>query len=507
MKTTKTKTRKKIAPRKQGKGKVLKMRSWMKYHSAFTLLLFAIYATMGVFGGFDVLGNDLKQKYAEAATTISAIVIAQPEVPEVTVVSACSAENVQEAQISWTDSVATNNFDVYKDGELLVSGLVATSFIDTMVDAESTYVYRVQANNDNGVVQSQDASVTIARCSDSPPPIIPVVSLVSFDGKDAIFSNNLLTSNRSPKITGTTNIPNAKVQIKVFPGPIVSSTTHANSNGSWDYTVPMQLGYGHYYFQITSTNPNNHNMTKTIDRSFEIAALSTPSEKKHTTHSHKNSAGVIISPSNGNGSNLPNNDNENNEENNNGNEEGSNHGEQGASFSAEVFVNNKDGKVYSSQSLDIGVSLKGDYQKNLLNMLNVKYEILNANGEIVFSENSQQQIFNGRLQKNVNVPANLPFGKYVIRIMIQQGEIVITGDGRFLFEEKPIINLGGGTMLTYSQLISNLGWVVLVGLFSMIVLSIMFILEYHVLNKGILTVAEENLLGRGLITKGKGVPR
>lgn len=141
------------------------MRSWLKIHSVFTLTLLLFYVACGVFGGFDVLGNDLKAKVAWAAgSTISVTVNALPGQPMVSSNETCVAD-VSTIDLNWIGSEGATSFAVVRDGLTLASGFVSPAFTDSNVIAGVDYSYVIKASGAGGDSFSDPLLATAKDCT------------------------------------------------------------------------------------------------------------------------------------------------------------------------------------------------------------------------------------------------------------------------------------------------------------------------------------------------------
>ncbi|MDD5397239.1 MAG: hypothetical protein PHW24_04245 [Candidatus Moranbacteria bacterium] len=493
---------------KKAKKQKIKMNIWMRLHAAFTIFLLVSYLALGAFGGFGMLGDDLKGKYAWAAdTTIGVFVDALPGRPVISATASCSA-NVSIVSLSWTQSEGATIYSVTRNGMPLVSGFQTMSYEDNTVIGGQNYSYVVTASGSSGDSVSDPVVVRASDCLVIEKPD-PTLTLVSFDGKEYVSGNTLATKNKMFKITGTTNMPNASIQIKTMPGPIFVSTLQSNINGYWEYYLPAELAVGSYNFVVMAADPDNFLRNVTQNYAFQILKqdevipvppVPTPVPTAPTTTDDNGGGGHKNKSSNDGQTKSPAIVQENQNKGNIG---------QGAAVEVgSLAIKLKRDEVFRTQDLQMTIIFGGlekllSDQKNKL--LDLKYEILDAKGKVVFSNEGSEKIFGNKLQKAIHVPEEFPNGHYKIRISTTKEGKLISAENSFVFVELPIFNLGGGIMITYSKLISQIGWLLILAMLLLIFMLLMFLLEYYKYKQALTTVAEDSLAKRGMFSRRKGV--
>ncbi len=130
----------------------------------------------------DAAGNSSAQSSAVSVTTPQAPDTTAPTVPANLV---GSASDQTHANLSWsasTDNVGVTGYEVYRNGALLPSGGLATTYTDSSVSAATTYSYSVSAQDaaGNRSLQSSPVSVTTPQNPVAPPPL-PLNTLIVGD--------------------------------------------------------------------------------------------------------------------------------------------------------------------------------------------------------------------------------------------------------------------------------------------------------------------------------------
>jgi hypothetical protein len=492
---------------KKKKKKKLKMKSWMKFHAAFTICLLLFYVALGtVGGGLSMLGNDLKGKVAAADTTISAIIDAQPGKPILSALTSCLG-NTSIVNLTWTGSDGATSNIIKRDGDTLASGFQDMFYDDATVLDGYDFSYVVTASGASGTATSDPLIMKAKDCGNAPLPD-PLITLVSFDGKGVAPGQSLSTTRNTFKITGTTNMPNAHMQIKTLPGNIFNSTLNANSTGYWEYYLPGQLAIGTYSFEIKATDDNVAARNVTQNYPFQIVRESGGGGDDDDHHHGGNNSssttivtsGITQTPQGDGGStNTPGDQNTTPEENVTQSPDVSN-------GSITIQLKNKDGKVYRSQDMLMLMTFDG-MDRLLANegKINLKYEIIDEKGVIAYTGTVAEKITANKLDKTIHIPENLSIGNYKIRVSVLSGGKTWSGESDFSFAEMPIVNFGGGITMTYSELVNEAGWVAVVAAMLLLIFGSMFILEIYFFEKAIMTVAEDSLIKGGIISIRKGV--
>lgn len=502
------------------------MSSWMRTHAVLTFCLLMAYVILGTFGGVDILKNDLSQKYAWAAgANIGVFVDGLPGKPAMIGVAACESK-ISTVNLSWIGSEGATSYSINRNGELLASDFQSMSFKDSAVLNLSDYVYSVTAFAAGGQAISDDFVISTKDCETLSLPS-PVAGLISFDGKEILQGIAPITTNGMFKVTGTSNISNANIQIKTLPGPIFISTLQANENGYWEYYLPEQLKIGSYDFQIIVTDPEKPIRSATEYYPFQIvkdvvtpipviainvnssgdngSSSDSSSNKKHTNNVQSGTA--TNAPSVGSSQvELPGALTENQASQLSGNAQKA---IQGETASIVVTLKNKNNKVYRNQDAQVEILL--NHKERLTDVsfsgaLNLKFEILDKKNTVVFSSESVEKINGSQLEKNIHVPERIADGDYVIRVSLIDGNVILSGEGAFIFDDMPIINFGGGITATYKQFTDEIGWVAIVSATLSLFFGFMFVIEFYFFKESIFTVDEYNLSVRSMISVRKGVP-
>jgi len=140
----------------------------------------------------------------------------------------------------------------------------------------------------------------------------------------------------------------------------------------------------------------------------------------------------------------------------------------------------------------------------------VKYIILDDQGQQQSSALSDAMLHAGEvLSKNINVPTYFKSGQYSIRAEIIIGQYDVSRVNNFSVLPLPLVNLGGGIVATYPEILSQIGTISLWLLICLLIWLLLFSREYWLYLHAIRHITENNLAKTGLFgkPKGKGVSR
>ena len=478
MKNKKTKKRKKTARNKSPRGKKRlkyrkKLKRLAKIHSTLTVLFLIGYFIFGLLMGPGFFQNDLGNKYAWAATTLTTLNIHLAGPPVKPIVAAATGCDVTSpyVELSWNSTNDTDNYDVYRSGLPLVSGITDTSYKDEGVNASTTYTYYVVANGPYGSTASDGINATTGECG--APILQPSCTIITIDKINATNLTNIpKITDRTPKFTGTTNIPLAEMRFEIYTGPNIVVSSVANANGYWSFQVPAKLDYGLHRIYVTATDPNDALRFKVATLDFRIIHKGEEEEGK------KAPAKISV---------------QQNQENGLANQEK-------APFALQLEVENKDGWVYGGSDLITKLTLTKFRDFKEVGRT-VKYEVIDASGRVVLEKDVPQLLRDGEsFYETINIPGYLKEGTYTIRAETQADQFLIRAENTFEIKEKPVFNLGGGLIITYPVIVSSLGTLSLAFLLILLIFLLLLAREYWLSLKAVIEVDEKELGRDGFIS-------
>ncbi len=221
------------------------------------------YVLMGLFLGPTFLLSDVQNKYEALADTVTrtltvfAEVLAPPVKPIVTVSDSCPI-GVLSVVLEWPNDRGSFSYDVFRDGAPLVTGLPQPSYSDTAVLPNTPYSYRVVAHGPMGSGIAESDAVLVTTPADCESLLLPQIQIMTLgESNVSLVSTIQYTGNLQPLITGTTNKPEATVDVSLVGGQqsmYASFTT--NTNGYWEWPLPEAMTVDtSYLLTATVTDP------------------------------------------------------------------------------------------------------------------------------------------------------------------------------------------------------------------------------------------------------------
>ena len=115
----------------------------LKNHFLLTAAIIAFYISLGYVSGWDLLAGDLKNKKQVAGSTVSALmrIIGPPVTPVLNGNSLCSVENEPYIRLNWNADPDADEYDLYRNKELLMTGITDNFFSDPSVSKNKKYTY------------------------------------------------------------------------------------------------------------------------------------------------------------------------------------------------------------------------------------------------------------------------------------------------------------------------------------------------------------------------------
>jgi hypothetical protein len=190
----------------------------------------------GSSGVVDQAGNPLSNDVSWSFTTAAAADVTPPSAPLALTASARPTQ-VDLSWIAATDNVGVTGYAIYRNGALLTTSGVVTSYSDTTITSATTYTYTVRARDAAGNLSAPSNLATVAT---------PSTLLFSDD-----FESGALT--RWTKVLGL-----ATQQQEVYAGNYAARAT-STGPASWAYQQLSATQNELYYrvrFKIVSQGPN-----------------------------------------------------------------------------------------------------------------------------------------------------------------------------------------------------------------------------------------------------------
>ena len=170
-----------------------------------------------------------------------------------------------------------------------------------------------------------------------------------------------------------------------------------------------------------------------------------------------------------------------------------------APFNLKLEVENKDKAVYTGSDLAVNLSVVKQRDFGEGNDL-VRYKIIDSQGNTVLESEETFRLEEGEIyRKNIRLPVYLSAGRYIVRAETEKEGYLISAQDSFEGREKPVLNLGGGVIITYPQLVSSVGYVLIFLLLLLILFLLLTAREYWLTKQARFFVDEEELGRDGYI--------
>lgn len=461
------------------------LRKLLRIHTVLTGFFLGAYL---LFAFFDpgLLSYDLRQKYhalADDTIAITATVLGSPEQPVVTATAQCnSTTGVLSVVLDWADDTNTYTYDIDRDNLPLVTGLTTSGYTDLNVIVATTYEYVVTANGPMGPGFAVSAPIMVTTPSECViTAAAPSVSILSFDGRglDA-YDGKPTVSNHRPVFSGTTTISNAIVQMVIGPKDSLIAQLLANSNGYWEWRPPTKLVSGTQTFTVTAIDPD--------DARQASASLQFAIEKKDNEGGGADDAAVsVLVP-------VALNDRV--------------QSDQKSLLEFSVLMQNDQKTVSPGQAVDFVAFITHIAEQYHNTTIPFRFSIVDEDGVVVVSLTHDELLNRERqIRKQLDIPSYVVAGKYFLQTEFLFDHLNVSRVEEFSIVELPLIHLGGGLVITYPEIIRNLGWITLALLVLLLLWLFLFIREYALSLHALRHITEKNLRKAGLLAKRKGAIR
>lgn len=457
------------------------LRKLLKIHSALTILFLGAYLVLA-FLDPGLLSYDLRQKYqalADEAITVAATVLGPPAKPIVSATAQCDSNTgTLSVALDWADDTNTSTYDVDRDSLPLITGLVTSGYTDLNVAVGTTYEYEVTAYGPMGPGFATSDPVLVTTPTECVITVAdPTVNIISFGGKAvAGYDEVPRVHNRRPIFSGTTNMASATMQVVVGPTDSLIATFPANANGYWEWKPPVGLSSGTQVFTVTAIDPNNVTRQASASLTFRIKQKDDEKEDANTMNkATPPSRGVIEQP------------------------------QQPSPIDFSLSIEKQDKTVWRGEPLHLLFFTKYLTKQYDNTNIPLRFSIINEEGNVVVSFTDEELLHRERqIRKQLNIPSYVVAGKYGVQVEFLFDHVNVSQVEHFLLLESPLIQLGGGLVVTYPEVIRYLGWVTLTLLVLLLLWLLLFMREYGMYLQAARHITERHLRKAGFLTKRKG---
>lgn len=470
------------------KTKRIKFPKIFHVHAVVTGLFLLAYVVFSSIYAPEFLLSDMRAKFqavADEVVQISAHVLGPPQKPIVSASAVCSNGTLS-INLDWADDENSEYFDINRDALPLVTGITDSDYTDEAAAVDTTYNYIVTAHGwmNPGFAVSDPVSVTTpTECSVVLPA--PFIRLIAVGGGIEDNNGNWITNERQPVFSGNSNIANAAVSIVVSGDINYAAQTATNVNGYWSWQPPAELAYGKHTFFVSVTEPNNPL------RKADTSAVVMISEQKNDNDSteKKKAKKKSIAPTQGQPQTAPAKEPD----------------------SAETEVEMPSIALAYSLVVDPAAVIQGKSVAAISKIESldgrfegreaiIRYSLIDKGGKLKLQDYESVILKNNaRFAHDFKIDKNILTGGYVFRAEIIFSDYDIVREAPLEISDLPVLNLGGGVIISYQELLSDLGtasiWLLIALLIWLGILSREYWLSAHALRQ----ITEESLRSMGMI--------
>lgn len=450
-------------------------------HLTITGIFFACYVIFSLVWSPEFLFSDIRGKFqalADEIVNISAHVVGPPQKPEVSANAICSNGNLY-ITLNWADDSGSDSYDIERDGSPLVSGITSSQHNDSNVAVASTYTYLVTARGSMGSGFAVSDPVTVATSAECKVVFVPTVQVDSISPDKKVNSVPKITDNR-PTFFGSTNIPFANVSLMLESKMHLYATVEANENGFWSWRPPVDISEERHILHITATSPEDS--TITANNIFDFIVI----KEKENDDKKKEKQKIIIPIS----QTYPQPGNDNQQA-----------GEQEKpviplTYSL-LLVNNE---VLQGGNIDTSIIIEDVAEKFVGHEAIIRYSILDKRYKLIREDYVSTILEKGnKVEKSLPIANSVLAGGYKLNSEIIFSDYNISRSAKFEVLPLPVVKLGGGFVINYQDLLSDMGtisiWLLIALLIWLGILSREYWLSAHALRH----ITEKSLESWGMV--------
>ncbi|PIP27553.1 MAG: hypothetical protein COX30_01290 [Candidatus Moranbacteria bacterium CG23_combo_of_CG06-09_8_20_14_all_39_10] len=461
------------------------------FHIKMASFLLIFYLMLGMLIDPRFLAYDFRQKYFALASssniTVSLRVMGEPEKP-ILIAEAGWENGVNFIDLSWNETEDTETYDIYRNAFPLITGITENSYRDTNIEKNTFYDYKVLAKGPLGTTFSDEIHIFSGDYEIYKEPFCQINTIAN-----KTFTGTPKITERLPIFSGTTNIANALIEIKISGEKNINATTLANSNGYWSFYVPEKLDYGTYHILISAIDPENSLVFAQTNRSFEIIK---EEEEKKTVSTEKPLKETTVSPitSTPTEKNIP--------------EKLTEEPKiilEKDSFQILVSIENKNKQLYADDYLIVNTKIIPSLSDFENKAILLRYTVLDEknNSVLDFSENS---LLTKTIQKKIYISNLVPAGKYKIIVRANNDNRLIIGEDFFEVREYYLINIGS-LHISLTQIMQSISWIIFLLFLFILFFLLMLVLEKYLSSQARRQITEYFLAQRGFLGKRKEVQK
>jgi|GEM_PF-2714020 hypothetical protein len=492
------------------KAKKNKFGKILKNHFLLTIAIIVFYISLGCISGWDLLAGDIKNKKQVAGSTVSALmrIIGPPVTPVLSGSSLCSVENEPYILLNWNVDPDADEYDLYRNKELLMTGITDNFWSDPNVSRNKRYTYYLVARGPEGIAVSEELAVTTIKCVAVANPKVWVEKI-----NDKVVDN----SGKKPEINlgrpvfiGQTNIVKAKVKLKIVGREKnFYATTQANDNGYWHWVSPNFFDLGEYNLEMGALDIEDEELfarnsliflatKKKIDETDDSGDKIEEVKLGEEITASKVQEAVISSKKD---------KSEDSEEVfQSGVRIQSIKEERPFDFELNFSQDLKDifikgvtffGEIFRGEDLQISILFSEATDCNSETRLN--YRVISEKREILFEQEEQVEIGpNFKIDRRIELPYSWQTGEYKLQVNVSTEDVAVSNEDYFILRDRPLVQVGP-SYLTYEDVVGKLSWVIIACLTFLFIFIFLTIWEHHLTRRAIMRVTEKILRKKGFV--------
>jgi hypothetical protein len=276
-------------------------------------------------------------------------------------------------------------------------------------------------------------------------------------------------------LTGTSNIPYARIRIVIDSETRLVAEVGANLNGFWEWTPVPRLNFERSTMNITATDPLNANRYAVTSLPYQILRGTEETSSHNKKDANKNSAQPEIRNQSG-------------------------ESKENIDFS---FILDQ-GKSDFVQGDRIGTTLLPKSLPRSIEekAITVRYRLLDEEGNGIMTQSkdiilrSEQEI-----AQSMEIPLYVRPGRYSISVDMTIEGVTYSKSQNVVVRSLPVIKLSSGRDITYDEFIWNIGLISFVILATLLLWLFFVFYEYWLFMKGKLYVDELDFRKFGFISR------
>jgi len=471
--------------KKKSRKKQIKFPKLFHAHLTVTGVLFAAYIVLSLLWSPEFLFSDIRGKFqalADEIVNISAHVVGPPQKPEVSANAICSNGNLY-ITLDWADDSGSDSYDIERDGSPLVIGITSSQHNDSNIAVASTYTYLVTARGAMGSGFAVSDPIEVTTPTECKVVFAPTVQVDSISPDKNVNSIPKITDTR-PTFFGSTNIPFAHVSLMLESKTHLYATVEANKNGYWSWRPPVDISEERHILHITAASPEDPTITASNIFEFIVTKEKESGDKK------KEKQKIILPIS------------QTYLQTGNDNQQTGEQEKPVIPLSYSLSLGNNE--VLQGRNIDTSIIIEEVAEKFVGREAIIRYSIVDKQDKLIREDYASTILEKGkRIDKSLSIAKSVLADKYKLHTEIIFSDYNVSQGINFSVLALPVVKLGGGFVISYQDLLSDMGtisiWLLIALLIWLGILSREYWLSAHALRH----ITEKSLESWGMVPMRK----